>query len=89
MSAMERFEIQQYELHFTTYEIDATSAAEAIKLLLEGDGEKEDGPEFVEVCDRVGMSLIDNPELADELRKFGVRLHGTIIPSIRSIHPVC
>ena len=86
---MERFEIQQYELHFTTYEIDATSVAEAIKRLLEGDGEKEDGPEFVDICDRVGMSLNDDPELADELRKLGVRLHGTIIPSIRSVRPVC
>jgi len=86
-SSMARFEIEQYELHVVTYEVEARSAAEAIERVLDGDGEMSNGSEYVGTCDQTGMSLEDAPELAEELRKLGVRLRGCVIPSIRSMRP--
>jgi len=68
-SSMARFEIEQYELHVVTYEVEARSAAEAIKRVLDGDGELCNGAEYAGTCDQTGMSLENAPELAEELRK--------------------
>ena len=86
--AVERFEIQQYELHVATYEVEARSAAEAIQRLLQGDGDPFDGSEYVDTCEAIGLQAEDDPELADELRKLGIELTGGIVPSIRSVRHV-
>ena len=82
---MARFEIEQYELHVATYEIEARSAADAIRRLFDGDGDMFDGSEYVGTCDAMGLSLEDTPELAEELRNFGVQVKGSLVPSIRSV----
>ena len=84
-SPLSRFQIQQYELHVATYEIDASSSAEAIKRLFEGDGDMLDGSEFVGTCRDTGMSLDEHPQLAVDLRRLGVEIRGSILPSIRRI----
>ena len=84
-SSTERFEIEQYELHVVTYEVEAMSSAEAIRRVLDGDGDISNGSEYVGTCDQMGMSLEDSPKLAEDLRKLGVRHRGCMIPSIRSV----
>jgi len=84
-SSMAPFEIEQYELHVVTYEVEATSATEAIGRVFDGDGDMSDGSEYVATCDRMGMSVEDAPKLAEDLHKLGVQLRGCMIPSIRSV----
>ena len=80
-----RFEIKEYELHVTTYEVEAQSVAEAIKRLFNGDGDAIDVSEYVGTCEQIGMPLEGNPQLAEELRKLGVQVPGSIVPSIRTV----
>jgi hypothetical protein len=82
---MARFEIEQYELHVATYEVEAPSAAEAIRRLLDGDGDPLDGSVYVRTSDDVGMNVADDPHLAQELRELGVQVRGSIVPSIRRV----
>jgi len=84
-SSVARFEIEQYELHVVTYEVEAGSAAEAIARVFDGDGDMFNGSEYVGTCDQTGMSVEDAPKLAEELRKLGVQLRGCMIRSIRSV----
>ena len=57
------FEVQQYEVHVSTYRIEADDEAEAIAKLYSGDGEMVSF-EFAGIADDVGMSVSENPELA-------------------------
>ena len=82
---MARFEIEQYELHVATYEVEARSAAEAIQRLFEGDGDMCNGSEYVGTCEQVGMNLADDQELLRQLRELGVKLRNSMVPSIRSV----
>ncbi len=86
--AFRRFEIEQYELHIATYEIEARSVADALGRLFQGDGTPFDGSEYIGICEEMGLSLTDDPALAKELRRLGVKLKGTMVPSIRSIREV-
>jgi len=83
--SMARFQIEQYELHIATYEIEARSVADAIGRLFHGDGDMLDGSEYAGTCDEIGLSLEDAPELAEELRSIGAPVRGSIVPSIRSV----
>jgi type III secretion system FlhB-like substrate exporter len=86
--ALARFEIEQYELHCATYEVEARSAAEAIQKLFNGDGNPHCGSEFIDACKEVGIAVADAPNLVDELRKRGVELANSIIPSIRAVRRI-
>ncbi len=82
------FEIEQYELHVSTYEIEATSAADAIRRLFNGDGDISMGSEYIGTCDELGLSLSQNAILAEELTRLGVELKGAVLPSIRKIRRI-
>lgn len=83
-----RFEIEQYELHVATYEIEARSAAEAIQKMFNGDGDALSGLEFIGTCNEVGIAATDASDLAAELRERGVEVTGAIIPSIRAVRQI-
>lgn len=80
---MPRFEIEQYELHVGTYEIEAPSAAEAIQRLFNGDGDMLNGSEYIGACEKEGMTV--DRELAQQLAELGVKLRDSMVPSIRSV----
>ena len=87
---MPTFEIEQYELHATTYRVKAESEAEAIRKLFRGEAAPvEQSQEMIEVADDYGLPVDEYRELASALRKLG-ELQGKdeIIPSIRSIEEV-
>lgn len=80
------FRIEQYELHTHAYSVEADSEAEAIRKLLDGNGEPvDDSQEFVEVAEERGMAVENHRQLAEQLRALGVPVTRTMIPSIRSI----
>lgn len=87
---MPTYEIEQYELHVTTYRVKAKSEAEAIRKLFQGKAEPvEQSQELIEVADDYGLPVDEYPELASALRKLGeLRGKDEIIPSIRSIEEV-
>jgi len=83
---MPMFEIEQYEIHKATYRLRADSEADAIAKLFDGDGEFVDNSqEYVETCEDLGLPVDEYPQLAEQLRKRGVALGESVIPSIRSI----
>ena len=55
---MPTFEIEQYELHTQTYRVEASTEAEAIKRLFDGDGEAVDnGLDYIEVAEDFGLPV--------------------------------
>ena len=83
---MPTFEIEQYELHTMKYRVEANSEAEAIKMLFVGETDAEDnGLDYIEVCEDMGLPAEEHRELADQLRCLGVSVGEHVIPSIRSI----
>jgi hypothetical protein len=83
---MPTFEVEQYEIHTMTYQVQAKSEAQAIAQVLDGQGEPlDDRLDYIEVGADLGLSSDEFPELAQQLRKLGVRLDDTIIPSIRGV----
>ena len=86
---MPTFEIEQYEIHSQTYRIEAKTEAEAIKRLLDGEAEAVDnGLEYVQVAEELGLPVEQFPDLADELRTLGVSVDEDIITSIRRIEQI-
>jgi hypothetical protein len=86
---MPTFEIEQFELHVTTYRVEADDPADAIVKLLDGEAEPvDDSQEYVEIAEERGLLVADHPELAAKLRTLGVPVDDRIIPSIRSIEVV-
>ena len=86
---MPTFEIEQYEIHTQKYRAEASSEAEAIKKLFDGDGEAVDNSqEYIEVAEDFGLPVEENRELADELRSLDVTMGEDIIHSIRAIEEV-
>ena len=82
---MPTYEIEQYELHVQTYEVEADNEAEAIAKLFKGKAEPvENSLEFVEVCEDRGLPAEEHPRLAEELRALEVTV-GEVIPSVRSV----
>ena len=83
---MPTYEIEQYELHVQTYEVEADNEAEAIAKLFNGKAEPmDDSLEYVEVCEDRGLPAEEHRELAEELQSFGVSMDEHVIPSIRSV----
>ena len=83
---MPTYEIEQYEVHTQTYRIEASSEAEAIKMLFDGQAEPVDqSQDFIEVCDDLGLPAEEYRELADQLRSLGISVGEHVIPSIRSV----
>jgi len=80
------FEIEQYEIHTQLYRIEAESEAEAVKRLFDGEASAVDnGQEFIEVANDVGLPVEEYRELANELRRLGESIGKDVIPSIRAI----
>ena len=86
---MPTFVIEQYEIHTQTYRVEANSEAEAIKILFDGQAVPVDnGLEFIEVCEDLGLPADEHRELADQLRTLGVSVGEDFIESIGSIELV-
>ena len=82
---MPTYEIEQYEIHVQTYEVEADNEAEAIAKLFNGKAEPvDDSLEFVEVCEDRGLPTDEHPRLAEELRAMEIPVDD-VIPSIRRI----
>ena len=82
------YEIEQYEIHTQKFRVRAKSEAAAIKKLLDGGAEVvDDGLEYIEVCEDLGLPVEECRDLADALHKLGVSV-DEVIPSIRSIEEV-
>ena len=80
------YEIEQYEIHTMKYRVKASSEAEAIKMLFDGEADPMDnGLDYIEVCEDMGLPAEEHRELADQLRSLGVSVGEHVIPSIRSI----
>lgn len=85
---MPEYLIEQYELHTQSYRVEADGEAQAIQKLLDGQAQPVDnGLEFIEVVDDLGLPADTYPELAKALRELGVDTDD-VIPSIRDIVPV-
>ena len=83
---MPTFVIEQYEIHTQTYRVEASSEAEAIKILFDGQADPVDnGLEFIEVCEDLGLPADEHRKLAAQLRSLGVTVGDVVIPSIRSV----
>ena len=83
------YEIEQYELHTAKYRVEATSEADAIAKLFDGEGEAVDNSlEFIEVANDYGMPVDEFPELVKALAKRGMRVDDDVIESIRGIDQV-
>ena len=88
------FEVEQYELHVMTYNVEADNPAEAVVRLLQGHGEPlSDTLEFIEPCHNLGMTADSVPDIAARLRQAGIALGGAddlipVIPSIREVYQV-
>jgi hypothetical protein len=82
------FRIEQYELCMTRYEVEASSEAEAIAKLFNGDvGSGDDCHVYLETAEDFGLPVDEHQQLADDLRKLGVPIKE-IIPSIRRIERI-
>ena len=83
------FEIEQYEVHAQKYRVEARSEAQAIKKVFDGEADAVDnGLDFLEVYEDLGLPVDEFPDLADALRSLGVAVGDCLIPSIRSIEEV-
>ena len=86
---MPAYEIQQYELHVMKYRVEASTEAEAIAKLFQGEAEPVcQSQEFIEVADDFGLPADEYRDLAEALRELGVPVDGAVIPSIRSVEQV-
>ncbi|MCA9232261.1 MAG: hypothetical protein KDA57_16555 [Planctomycetales bacterium] len=80
------YRVQQYELHVTTYEVEARSIAWAIRRVLDGDGNLvEPSPELCGVLNDRGMRVEEGSELANALRELDVPVENSCVLSIRSV----
>jgi hypothetical protein len=87
-AVMATFEIEQYEVHTQTYHVEAVNEAEAIKNFFAGDGDAIDnGLDYIEVADNLGLPAEQHPQLADAVRAAN-RTVTDVIPSIRRIEEV-
>jgi len=86
---MPTFEIEQYEIHTQLYRVEADGEVEAVKRLFDGQAIAEDnGLEFIEVAEDVGLPVEEYRELADESRRLSESVEEDFLPSIRWIEQV-
>lgn len=83
---MPRFWVTQYIYGADNYEVEAESRADAVMKVLRGDlaAIKTDSLSRDADEDR-GVSVEEEPELAEELRQLGVDVDEGFIPSIDSV----
>jgi hypothetical protein len=82
------FEIEQYELHTQIYRVQADTEAEAIAKLFNGEADAvDDGLEYIEVAEDLGLPADEYHDLAEALRALDVSVED-VIPSIRGIERV-
>lgn len=83
---VQTYHVGQYELHVSTYEVEGTSVARAIKRVLDGDGNLiEPSPVFSNIVEELGINVGENLQLVRELRELGVAVEGDVVPSIASV----
>ncbi len=83
------FQIEQYEIHTQTYQVEAENEAQAIEKVLAGEAEAIDGGlEYIEVAEDLGLPVDEYRDLANELRALDVTVGQDVIPSIRSIEQI-
>ena len=86
---MPTFEIEQYELHASTFRVNADNKAEAIAKLLAGKAHTvEQSHEFLQVADQYGFAVEDCPGIVEELKRLGVTGIKDVIPSVRGVEEV-
>ena len=72
---MPLFEIEQYELHSTTYRVRADDEAEAIAKVLKGNATMvSNSQELIEVCDDRGLPVEQHQDLASRRLKAVIQL---------------
>lgn len=82
------FKVEQYELWSQSYEVEASSKAEAIVKILQGQGEVLDNMlEYIQTCEDKGLRVSENQDLAQEVERLGI-LIDDVIPSIRDVELV-
>ena len=82
---MPTYDIEQYEIHSQLYRVEAGSEALAIKKLFDGCAVPVDnGLEYIEVANDLGLPSDTYPKIARELAKLGFSTED-VIPSIRDI----
>ena len=70
---MPTYEIEQYEVHTMKYRGEADNEAEAIKMMLAGEADPVDnGFDFIEVCEDLGLPADQYRELVEQLRSLGI-----------------
>ena len=80
------YHVQQYELHISTYEVEARGVVNAIRRVLDGDGSLiEPSPELCGVLDDRGIPVEEGSELAKALQELGVPMIESKIASICSV----
>jgi hypothetical protein len=83
-TVMATFEIEQYEIHVSTFLVEANSEAEAIVKFKKNGGDFVDNStEYIEPYPHEDFGL-SAEHLVKELENIGFRIHD-IIPGIRSI----
>jgi len=83
------FRIEQYEIHAQTYQVEADCEAQAIEKLFAGEADAiDDGLEYIEVAEDLGLPVDEFRELANELLALDVSIGDDVISSIRSIEQV-
>jgi hypothetical protein len=86
---MNVYKIGQLEVYVKTYQVEATSEAEAIVKLFDGEGVLLDTEvELADLCDDRGLPADEHPALAASLRDAGIMTDQSVIPSIFSIEQV-
>ena len=82
------FEVQVYQVHLATFHVHAQSTAEAIRYLMNGDGDELlDSPQYHSRCNERGMLADD--ALLSELNSLGIPVEGRIVSSIAGVKDVC
>jgi hypothetical protein len=82
---MPQYEIEQYELHIQTHEVEADNEAEAIAKLFKGKAEPlDDTLEYVEVCEDRGLPADEHPRLVEQVRALDIAVDD-VIPNIRNV----
>jgi hypothetical protein len=85
---MPLYDVQQYELHILTRQVEADDPADAVARVFAGEGEVNNF-EFSGIADDRGMPIDEDRDLADQLLDLGViKADDQIIPSIRSVKQV-
>ena len=87
------YEVDQYELYFQSYQVEAESEADAIAKVLNGDPEEMDEMgelEYVGLANDYGILVDCNQELVDAIRLHdpSIQIKGVVISSIRDVREV-